>query len=1182
MARQHYGTTWWGAQWLNALTEIDYDNRLPRGRTYANKGAVEALAVDGGTVRAKVKGRRRAPYRVTLAVPPLTAGDARRLVDRVAADPALIGRLLNRELDPAVLECAEALGIHVFPRHWRDLRMECSCPDWAVPCKHLAAVIYTLSREIDADPFRVFALRGVDLVAELDGRGVAIGAVADGDPLPFDAQFSGAADSPVTEAVAEPEAVFDPERLGAIDFSNLPGDLLEPLTRVLPERPVFAPGRDLRKEWSRWMGRAARHAAKALEAGGAAPPAGETVAPFQADDRPRLIFDAAGDVTVDGAEAVREIADLLAVLETVGPDDLPDLQPEVVGLYAARLAALHLLAAGAAVPWVFSLPKGGAGLYWVPAALDAAVAGVVDELAGGLPPGLVAFQRGRKRIPAAARTQARMACAAFLDHWVREWGAGTAAPQSGDRVGALFFGDGSARFDGPGEAGTAAAIGHWLSRLHLGERAYAPVLRLGEDDGGGFTLSIDVEPRRGAGPAVASRPVPLAEVLGDERWADARAGILQTASLFIETYPPIAGYVGAGAVEPITVPPEALPDLLFEVLPVVRMLGVRALLPKGMERLLRPRPSMEVAAAAPDAGGVLSAGDLFRFDWRVAVGDHVLTPGEFEELVAGATGVVRFRGEYVYLDPAEIERLRGHLDRPPKVSGAEATRIALAGEHRGAPVRLLESARRVIDELTAAPEVAPPNSLRAELRPYQRRGFQWLYRNVKAGLGGLIADDMGLGKTLQVIAVLLKLKEEGELDAAKALVVVPTTLLTNWSKEIERFAPALSVDVYHGPARVLERRDRPDVLLTTYGVVRSDARAVKVLPWRVAVVDEAQNIKNPAAAQAKAVRSIEAGARIAMSGTPVENRLSEYWSVMDFVNRGYLGSAKRFQEEFGVPIQVHHDRHAAERFRRVTAPFLIRRLKTDRAIITDLPEKIEQDRYCELTPSQTAVYESVVREGLRVIEGESAAFRRQGLVLQMILALKQICNHPAHYLKQGETGPAESGKAQHLLDLLDDIVDRHEKVLVFTQFREMGDLLSGWLEARYGRAPSFLHGGVGRKARDAMVERFQNDRTERIFLLSLKAGGTGLNLTAASHVIHYDLWWNPAVEAQATDRAYRIGQSRKVQVHRLITRATFEEKINEMIRSKRELAELVVGAGERWIGNLSDADLRELVALEPP
>ncbi len=472
----------------------------------------------------------------------------------------------------------------------------------------------------------------------------------------------------------------------------------------------------------------------------------------------------------------------------------------------------------------------------------------------------------------------------------------------------------------------------------------------------------------------------------------------------------------------------------------------------------------------------------------------------------------------------------------------------------------------------------PPAGLQATLRPYQQRGYAWLWRNASLGLGSVIADDMGLGKTLQVLALLLRLKQDGALADGRALVVVPTSLLTNWQKEAERFTPGLSVAVFHGAKRELSKA-RPDVLLTTYGVARSEAATLKTMTWRIVVVDEAQNIKNPAAAQAKAVKAIPAASHVAMSGTPVENRLLEYWSIMDFAQRGYLGGPTHFAREYATPIQTHRDAAAAERLRKVIAPFMLRRLKSDKTVISDLPDKIEQDQYCTLSRAQAALYETVVREGMKAIAGESDTFQRQGLVLQLILALKQVCNHPAHYLKQGAADPAASGKAERLLDLLHEITSGQEKALVFTQFREMGDLLVRMLRDVQGREPLFLHGGVARAKRDQLVERFQNEPGQRVFLLSLKAGGTGLNLTAASHVVHFDLWWNPAVEAQATDRSHRIGQRRKVQVHRFITRGTFEERINDMIRSKRELAELTVGTGETWVGQLPTEELKALFQL---
>jgi hypothetical protein len=802
----------------------------------------------------------------------------------------------------------------------------------------------------------------------------------------------------------------------------------------------------------------------------------------------------------------------------------------------------------------------------------------MTRVSTALAPGLVMQQHGKKLRALTREAQATALCALFLDHFIVKWSEAFKEKPLDDQTLSLFFRSGRANYDGPGQGAVAAGIHTWLSRFHLARCEHSPVLLLAEGSGGDFHLALAAEDSR----AALVAPEPLATVLTAPAWTQARYGILQTVSVLADFFPALNTYVSAGAREPLVLGAQDLPGFLFDTLPVVRLLGIRALLPKALDRLLRPRLSMQIKATPADSGAFLKADDVFAFDWKVAVGEHLLSRDEFERLVQDATGVIRFKGGYVYLDPEEIERLRAQLAKAPALAGTELMRIALAGEYAGAHVGLDDAARCILNDLLESGSVPLPVELQAELRPYQQRGYAWLYRNARLGLGSVIADDMGLGKTLQVIATLQRLKEDGELKQAKALVIVPTSLLTNWQKEIDRFAPTLSVAVFHGAKRELapcQGQNRPDVLLTTYGIARSEVAALKPMAWRVVVVDEAQNIKNPGTAQTKAVKTIPATTFIAMSGTPVENRLSEYWSIMDFANRGFLGKLPQFVKEFAIPIQTHHDQRVVQRFKRVTAPFLLRRLKSDKSIINDLPDKIEQDQYCTLSKAQTALYESVVQEGLRAISGESDTFQRQGLVLQMILALKQICNHPAHYLKQGQADAALSGKAERFLELIEDIHASHGKVLVFTQFREMGELLCTWLRERQGRAPLFLHGGLTRARRDAMVERFQNDRTERVFILSLKAGGTGLNLTAASSVIHYDLWWNPAVEAQATDRAYRIGQQQNVQVHRLITRATFEERINDMIRSKRELAELTVGVGEQWIGNLKGKELEDLFAL---
>jgi SNF2 family DNA or RNA helicase len=433
------------------------------------------------------------------------------------------------------------------------------------------------------------------------------------------------------------------------------------------------------------------------------------------------------------------------------------------------------------------------------------------------------------------------------------------------------------------------------------------------------------------------------------------------------------------------------------------------------------------------------------------------------------------------------------------MSGIELLRTVLSEEYLGAPVQITKEVKALIKELTLQKEIPLPAGLLTTLRPYQLKGYSWIYRNTKIGFGSLIADDMGLGKTLQLITALMKFKEEGWLLESPAMVVAPTSLLTNWSREIDKFAPSLKYEIYHGGARKLENKEF-DVLLTSYGLIRSDNAVLKKQKWFSVIVDEAQNIKNNEAAQTKAIKSLPAQTYIAMSGTPVENRLSDYWSIMDFANRGLLGNQNFFQNQFARPIENQHDQSSLERFRKITAPFLLRRMKSDKTIISELPDKLEQDQFCTLTREQAALYEATLEKALKAINETSEkenSFKRQGLVLQMIMALKQICNHPAQFLKNRNRDPTLSGKTVLLLQLLETIASVHEKTLIFTQFTEMAEMLQGFIRERFGYEPLYLHGGQTRKQRDEMVERFQTIPHDRIFILSLKAGGTGLNLTAA-------------------------------------------------------------------------------------
>jgi uncharacterized Zn finger protein len=746
-SRTSFGRTWWGAQWLQALTQIDHENRLPRGRTYANRGAVLDLDVQERRVRARVQGSRARPYDVDIEVPATPAADAARLIECLAADAGLIGRLLNRELDPAVLQEARRLAIPVFPSRWSELKMHCSCPDWAVPCKHLAAVIYLLSQEIDGDPFLVFRLRGLDLPGLLQEQGVHIGADAVASPPSLSQAFFEETPAAAQQGIAAPRG--DPSTLERLDFTTIP-DLREPLWQVLPANPVFFRAGDFREVARRAMALVARHARQVMQA--AVPPNDSVPMP---EGRVQLVADDHGGLAVTGVEqagrALETLPELLQAVASVAPARLPDLPVELAALHTVRLMALHLLAQGAVVPQVFAIPANTLGVRWCAAELDGTVHRMLAQVASALPPHLVLRRCGRKTEPLAPSVQMRLLLSTLLDHFVQSAGGASAEKPPDDKVLVLFFEGGRASFDGPGEGAIGGSIHAWLARLHLARQAHAPVLRIEDDeDDAAFALSIAVAEDA----AMLQAPTPLAKVLSAPAWASRRLALLQTVAMLAEFHPPLNDYVRQGARKPLALEPQDLPHLLFDTLPALRLMGIRTLLPRGLDRLLRPRPSMQIKAKSSSASGFLKADALFSFDWKVSFGDERITPAEFERLLGKARGIVRFRGQYVYLDPAEIEQLRARLARPAAVSGSELLRVALAGEVDGAPVGLNKAAETLIEQLTSTADVPLPAGLRATLRPYQERGYAWLWRNARLGLGSVIADDMGLGKTLQVIALL--------------------------------------------------------------------------------------------------------------------------------------------------------------------------------------------------------------------------------------------------------------------------------------------------------------------------------------------------------------------------------------------------------------------------------------------
>jgi SNF2 family DNA or RNA helicase len=608
-----------------------------------------------------------------------------------------------------------------------------------------------------------------------------------------------------------------------------------------------------------------------------------------------------------------------------------------------------------------------------------------------------------------------------------------------------------------------------------------------------------------------------------------------------------------------------------------------------------------VASPKMKSKSALSLKEILQFQWEVALGDQTLTLSELETLARLKAPLVKVRGQWVQLSAEEIQtaidfwRAKGDT----RIAARQMIRMAL-GEARGPGGLPFEGVHaegwigELLDQLRGAHGFAmlePAEGFHGTLRPYQVRGYSWLEFLRRWGFGACLADDMGLGKTVQTLALIQHdWQSKSSRQRRPTLLICPMSVVGNWQKEAARFTPNLPVMVHHGVSRARgsafkKQAAKQAMVLSSYPLLRRDFEMLDEVSWAGLVLDEAQNIKNPETRQARSARALKAEWRIALTGTPVENHVGDLWSIMEFLNPGWLGTQAEFKRSFHVPIQVGQDPDAIRRLQRLTGPFILRRLKTDKAIISDLPEKLEMKVFCTLTREQASLYEAVVAQAAKDLDSADAGIQHKGVVLATLAKLKQVCNHPAQFLHDNSAIPGRSGKLARLTEMLEEVIDAGDRALVFSQFAEMGGMLRHHLQETFGREVLFLHGAVPKKQRDILVERFQDPGHNgdaagpRIFILSLKAGGTGLNLTAASHVFHFDRWWNPAVENQATDRAFRIGQKQRVQVHKFVCAGTLEEKIDAMIEQKQKVAGATIGSGEDWLTKLSTEELKQVFAL---
>ncbi|MEO0835020.1 MAG: DEAD/DEAH box helicase [Cyanobacteria bacterium J06642_3] len=633
--------------------------------------------------------------------------------------------------------------------------------------------------------------------------------------------------------------------------------------------------------------------------------------------------------------------------------------------------------------------------------------------------------------------------------------------------------------------------------------------------------------------------------------------------------------------------------------------GLGVIVPPGLTSdNSEQRLGIKMTASVPQRKGErLSLHSMLKYKLEIAVGDRTVSKRDFKKLLAQKSPIVEIDGQWIALQPADVRAAQAVLDQSNdqldlsvedalRLSTGDTKTLAKLPVVKFEPTGVLAGLLDNLSDDKSVEPIAEIKDFQGELRPYQAKGVGWLSFLETWGLGACLADDMGLGKTIQLIAFLLNLRQQ-KLLKLPTLLVCPTSVINNWEREVRKFAPKLKTMIHHGEKREQGKTFAKTVkgkqlIITSYSLVHRDFKTLSAIDWQGIVLDEAQNIKNPSAKQSQAVREIPAGFRIALTGTPVENRLTELWSILDFLNPGFLGNRNFFQKRFAAPIEKYGDRESLNILRSLTQPFILRRLKTDQNIIQDLPDKQEMNVFCGLSAEQAELYQQLVDNSLAEIE-DSEGIKRRGLILTLLVRLKQLCNHPElldkdqdnQALVNADDFSDRSGKLLRLEEMLEEILDEGDRSLIFTQFSQWGNMLKPYLEQKLKGEVLFLYGATSRQSRQEMVDRFQNEPNgPKIFILSLKAGGTGLNLTRANHVFHVDRWWNPAVENQATDRAFRIGQKRNVQVHKFVCTGTLEERINDIIESKKDLAEQTVNAGEQWLTDLDTGSLRNLLLLD--
>lgn len=1205
-----------GKCWIEAVKNFAEDeSSFLRGLYYQNDGNVRQVSIVNSDVVVKVKGTTSSFYQSRFRFKPVDEDTKEKIKNIISESPEIAVELNEGVLSDSFLEILEANDINIFPKSLDEIESYCSCPDTTVPCKHLYAAFVEFTKEIEKRPFIYLYLRGISLHEILSTSGAIdtleeknkknlVNHLVSVDKLSknifkienysniekhINLQF------PMTDidklfVPLQPHPDF--YKIGEFKslFLKIHSSITENL-EVITKNNYYTTYKNADfyfyyNEESELKGfvTPSSQFLYYLRSKGSRVKFSTEFMPIPVYENNEIVF-AKKEGVVVSPDIIFDY--FLEVNDKLFEED-NSISSKFLG-YTKHLA-LELIKSASFQPDLVIENNQKYYIRYIPVA-NGEFAKKEFEFYKSLMPLNFMFKEYSELL--LDNKNSNDVLSLFLTHIIEKIVFLSPVKQKNNSIINLFVKNKTTPIFTEADRALVRSISNWLDSIDIKNKHLSFVIRVEFDkeqtDDSDKRLFICID--------VVNKDNPLDHILSfkdifDENINEvfgvtaeqARIELIKQIKLAANFMPLLNEILDSRGEAYPSISLKGLLDLISNTSSVLNNLGVKVIIPKELRNIVTPKISIRAkqkknSSIIPgETMSYLSLNDLMEFSYEIAIGDAVISGDEFKKLVTSADEIVKYKDKYLLLKPDEVNLILEQIKNPPPQfsSNLDLIHSALTGVINDIEFNYDDAIQRIIDDVTRIEDIDIPKNLIAELRPYQVRGFKWLYSNAKKGFGSCIADDMGLGKTIQVIALILKLKEEEKLKKP-VVVVCPTTLVGNWLKECVKFAPSLSVAMYHGTDRKLVT-EGVDLLITTYGLLRQDLEEFKDKEWSILVIDEAQNIKNNDTGQTIAVKTVKAHNYIAMSGTPVENRLTELWSIFDFTNKGYLGGVNDFQHKYSLPIEKYRDEEKIDKLKLATSPFILRRLKNDKTIINDLPDKIAFDEYCYLTKEQAALYENVLESTMKNIE-TSEGINRRGNILKLITALKQICNHPAHFTKKDKLTKELSGKTEKVFSILENILEQKEKVLIFTQYKEMGDILQTMIKNELLENPLFFHGSIPRSKRDAIVDKFQTDEDAKIMIVSLKAGGTGLNLTAATNVIHYDLWWNPAVEDQATDRAYRIGQEKNVIVHRMITLGTFEEKIDEIIKSKKELASLTVSTGEKWITELSNQDLRDIFSL---